>query len=152
MPSLQKSVRLSEQTVETIKKISQHEINYNAAINNIAQRYALVCQHSLPSLTEHQKLAIAQAYNGRLVSLENIEHEVKTVPWAISEAVKYDGNVVELLWQDHKKDMALEDFMKSDELTAFVDMANNWSFAEKMAVLHNALAFWSHDNLPEFDE
>ena len=151
MPSLQKSVRLSEQTVETIKQISQHEINYNAAINNIAQRYALVCQHALPELTEYQRLAIAQAFNGRMVSLENIEHEVKTVPWAISEAIKYDGNVVELLWQDHK-DMALDDFMKSDELAAFVDMASNWSFAEKMAVLHNALAFWSRDNLPEFDE
>jgi hypothetical protein len=110
MPSLQKSVRLSEQTVETIKQISQHEINYNAAINNIAQRYALVCQHALPELTEHQRLAIAQAFNGRLVSLENIEHEVKTVPWAISEAIKYDGNVVELLWQDHK-DMSLEDLL-----------------------------------------
>ena len=151
MPSLQKSVRLSEQTVETIKQISQHEINYNAAINNIAQRYALVCQHSLPELTEYQRLAIAQAFNGRLVSLENIEHEVKTVPWAISEAIKYDGNVVELLWQDHK-DMSIDDFMKSDKLAAFVDMANNWSFAEKMAVLHNALEFWSRVDLPEFDE
>lgn len=151
MPSLQKSVRLSEQTVETIKQISQNEINYNASLNNIVQRYALVCKHSLPELTEHKKLAIAQAFNGRLVSLENIEHEINTVPWAISEAVKYDGNVAELLWQDHK-DMSLEDFMKSDKLTAIVEMANNWSFAEKMAVLHNALAFWSHDNLPEFDE
>jgi hypothetical protein len=151
MPSLQKSVRLSEQAVETIKQISQHEINYNAAINNIAQRYALVCQHSLPELTEYQRLAIAQAFNGRLVSLENIEHEVKTVPWAISEAVKYDGNVVELLWKDHQ-DMTFADFLKSDNLAEFVEMANNWSFAEKMAVLHNALAFWSHDNLPEFDE
>ena len=151
MPSLQKSVRLSEQTVETIKQISQHEINYNAAINNIAQRYALVCQHSLPELTEYQRLAIAQASNGRLVSLENIEHEVKTVPWAISEAVKYDGNVAELLWKDHQ-DMTFADFLKSDNLAEFVEMANNWSFAEKMAVLHNALAFWSRDNLPEFDE
>lgn len=151
MPSLQKSVRLSEQTVETIKQISQHEINYNAAINNIAQRYALVCQHTLPELTEHQRLAIAQAFNGRPVSLENIEHEVKTVPWAISEAVKYDGNVVELLWQDHQ-DMTFADFLKSDNLAEFVEMANNWSFAEKMAVLHNALAFWSRDNLPESDE
>lgn len=151
MPSLQKSVRLSEKTVETIKQISQHEINYNAAINNIVQRYALVCQHSLPELTEYQRLAIAQALNSHWVSLENIEHEVKTVPWAISEAVKYDSNVVELLWQDHK-DMAFEDFMKSNKLAEFVEQANNWSFAEKMAVLHNALAFWSRDNLPEHDD
>lgn len=149
--SIQKTMRLADETVETIKQVSQHKINYNAAVNNIIQRYALVCKHSLPELTEFQRLAIAQAFNGRMVSLENIEHEVKTVPWAISEAVKYDGNIVELLWQDHKE-MALDDFMKSDELTAFVDMANNWSFAEKMAVLHNALAFWSRDNLPEFDE
>lgn len=151
MPSLQKSVRLSEATVETIKQVSQNEINYNASINNIIQRYALVCQHSLPELTEHQRLAIAQAFNGRLVSLENIEHEIKTVPWAISEAIKYDGNVVELLWHDHK-DMSLADFMKSDKLAAFVETTNNWSFAEKMAVLHYALAFWAHDNLPEFDD
>jgi hypothetical protein len=48
--------------------------------------------------------------------------------------------------------MTFADFLKSDNLAEFVDMSSNWSFAEKMAVLHNALAFWSHDNLPEFDE
>lgn len=140
LSSTKKSVRLSAESVAVIKEISQNEINYNGAINNIIERYKLVTAKSLPPLSEYERLAIAQAYNGHWVALEYIEREVDMLPWQLDQAIQYDGNVGELLDQG------------GTDAQEFMQRVKAWGFAEKMAVLHNAVAFWSQGNLPEYED
>lgn len=143
--STQKSIRLSDDSVEVIKSICKDNVNFNGAINSIIERYSLIVSSSLPELTKHEELAIAQSYNGYWYDFNQpIEEELKRLHWQIDQAIQYDGNVLELLSYDYDyKYKSLEEFRKSEELKDFISKVKSWSFAERMAVFHGAISFWA---------
>lgn len=149
--STQKSVRLSDDSVEVIKSVCKNGVNFNGAINSIIERYSLIVASSLPTLTENERLAIAQSYNGYWYDFSQpIEQELKRLTWQIGEAIQYDGNVLELLSYDYDYE-SIGEFRESEELKSFINKVKSWSFAERMAVFHGAISFWAKIK-PEMDE
>ena len=58
--SVKKSVRLTPETIEAIRQVSNFgEINWSGSINDIASRYLFFVEKSLPELTENEKMALA---------------------------------------------------------------------------------------------
>lgn len=143
--STQKSVRLSDSSVEIIKSVCKDGVNFNGAINSILERYQILIADVMPELSKYEKLAIAQCFNGTWYDFSiPMSEDVKRLPWLISEAVRHDENVASLLWEGSDSDHEdFEKFAASGELDEFVNKVQNWSHAERMAVIHYGIEFWA---------
>lgn len=140
--SVKKSVRLSTETVEAIREISNFgEVNWSGALNDIASRYMMLVKNSLPELSENEKMALAAAFNGKLFDSKYMEREAKALHIHIGYAIESDGHFVELLWRDSDLDFGA--FIKSDAAEQFYKRVTEWTFCERLAVIHYVSAFWA---------
>lgn len=140
--SVKKSVRLSPETVGTIRQISNFgEVNWSGSLNDIASRYMLLVKHSLPELSENEKMALAVVFNGKLFDSRYMDREAKALHIHIGYAIESDGHFVEWLWRD--SDLDLEAFIKSDAAEQFYKRVTEWTIPERLAVIHYVTAFWS---------
>ena len=140
--SVKKSVRLTAETIEAIRQVSQgNEINWSGSINDISSRYLLFVDNNLPTLTENEKLALATGFNGKLFDPKNLKREVEMLAFHIGASIENDGQVAEFLWRDSELD--LDAFLKSDALDNFYQRVKRWTTSERLAVIHYVTAFWS---------
>ncbi|WP_086932183.1 hypothetical protein [Agarilytica rhodophyticola] len=138
MPA-KKSVRLVDETIKKLAALSKSidpesnnndNINWSGAINHLSERYSLFCENCLPELTDCEKKALAQAYNGHLFG-RGIAEEIKTMHWQVGESIEFDSNVVAILAQ--------EDINPA----AFLEKVKGWKPEERLAVIHLVNEFWS---------
>lgn len=134
-PSIQKSVRLSAKAVRVIHEVSQDEVNYSGSINSLIERYRLMVDRDLPTLTKSERLAVAQAYNERIVPLHDIEREIDILPMQVAHAYQADEHVKSFLERDGD----------GFDIERFVARIHKWSFGERMAVLHHTLTTWNKE-------
>ena len=125
-----KSVSITDKSVPILKSLCTHGMNWSGSINEAIQRYKLFSEYCLPELTQAEKNALAQAYNGYLFD-RGVEQDVKQLHWQVGEAIQYDENVVE--------NLASEDIDPSK----FIEKVKSWSPAERLAVIHFVNEFWS---------
>lgn len=135
--AIKKSLRLLDDTIKEIQGLHEYhnnhngnETNYSGAINSLSQYYSLFYQYCLPELTQAEKNALAQAYNGHLFGRE-LEDEIKSVHWQVGEAIEYDSNVVE--------NLATEDI----DPAKFLARVKAWTPAQRLAVLVFVQKFWN---------
>lgn len=136
---VKKSVRLVDKTINQLAALSKaidpepndnEKINWSGAINHLSERYSLFCEHCLPDLSDSEKKALAQAYNGHLFG-RGIADEIKTMHWQVGESIEYDSNIVDILAQ--------EDINPA----AFLEKVKGWKPEERLAVIHLVNEFWS---------
>lgn len=130
MTAIKKSVRLTEPTIKVCNQLSQgSDVNWSGAINQLAQRYNMFIDDSLPTISDNEKNAFYQGYNGHVYH-QDLSEELKLMPWTIDQSYQYDEQVKE--------------FLGSDE--AMIDLrerVKNWSTSEKLAVIAMIERFWS---------
>ena len=137
--SIKKSVRLVDATMKECQSLSENgSVNWSGSLNEIAKRYAIYSEHCLPDLSDAEKHAIAQAYNGRIVR-SDIAEEIKMMHWVISEALKFDPNVVELLQSENI------------EPIDFYDRVESFTQPERLAIIFYVNHFWN-DQRQSFHE
>ncbi len=141
--AIKKSVRLSDETEQLCKLMSVHgALNWSRSINTIADRYNVMIEKSLPELTENERLAICQAYNGYMKS-DSIMHEVAGLEFTISEAYQYDENVKALLLgAKSASELLAGDGVAISEL---LEKVRGWSVVERIAVIDMTERFWNKD-------
>lgn len=129
--AIKKSVRLVDESIKTCRELSHEgDINWSGSINNACERYQLFVKYCMPELSQAEKNAIAQAYNGHWFD-RNIDQEAQLMHWQIGEAIQYDQNVVENL---AAKDIDPENFLKK---------IKSWTNAERLAVIAFVNQFWN---------
>lgn len=132
--SIQKSIRLSAKAVEVICEVSQDKVNYSGSINSLIERYRLMVDRDLPTLTKSERLAVTQAYNEHNVPLHDIEREVDILPLQVAHAYQNDARVKAFFEQDDGFD-----------IERFINRIHGWGFGQKMAVLHHILTTWNKE-------
>jgi hypothetical protein len=132
--AIKKSVRLSDETENLCVVLSEFgETNWSGTINKIASRYNEVIARALPELSENERLAICQCYNGHMKP-ERVQDQVAGLEFTISEGWQYDSNVRDLL---------------GDESAArdLLEKVRGWSFVERVAVIDMTERFWGESRL-----
>ena len=132
MAQTQKTIRFSKENDRLIAEISPNHVepNYNFGVNQIMQRYSVLCKHLKPEFTAKEWMAIFQAYNEHSFNAD-IELEAKAFQWQIKEAIQWRGDVRELLGDLIKKDCP-----------AFIEKIESLSIPEIIAVFQEIHSFW----------
>lgn len=129
--AIKKSVRLVDESIQTCRELSpEGSINWSGAINSTCERYQLFVKHCMPDLSQAEKNAIAQAYNGHWFE-RNIEQEIQQMHWQIGESLQYDQNIIE--------NLATEDI----DPNKFFEKVKSWTIAERLAVISFVNKFWN---------
>lgn len=129
--AIKKSVRLVDETVNLCNAVSHDgEENWSGGINKIAERYGIFVEKCLPELSQFEKLAICQSYNGHAPH-GDLRTELRMMDWHLSESVTHDGSVAEMI---DKSEAGRDEFLAK---------AKAWTLPERLAVFHMAYAFWN---------
>lgn len=138
---IKKTVRLTADTAKAIREVSGTEVNWSAGVNHIVNRYQLLIKNNLPALKQFEEVAIAKVFKNHLLQREDMEAEILLFHSHISNALTEQPEIVELLGKDY--DMSGDEFLVSDHHRIFLKKIKCWSFSEKMAVLHEAMGYWT---------
>ncbi len=135
--SVKKSVRLTAETVKTLRAVNKDPgMNWSGSINDLARNYRFFVEANLPELSDNELLAFQMTYNGYIPN-PNIEEETRILPWNISEGWQYDEQIKNLF--------------NEDEIADFLKKINGWGFSERLAVIYKAREFWAGKPISEED-
>lgn len=133
MAAVKKSVRLVEDTIRNCRALSSGgDINWSGSINSMSARYLLFVKHSLPELSNGEKLALCQCYHGKLLN-DDILTEVRMMEWQVDQAYQYDSNVRDIIGH-HELDVK-----------SIFDRIKSWTVPQRLAVLHEAQSYWNYN-------
>ena len=142
--SVKKSVRLSGNTVDVIKKTNPDgDINWSRSINEMTARYALFVKHGLPSLTDNEKMVIMACFGGREINNLNIEHEIEMLHMQIEQGLSR-SEVIGLLAKDTQLQNYGDDNNEIDDVRRrFCKKAKLWNATQRLAILHHVQSVWT---------
>jgi len=142
--TIKKSVRLSDLSERLCLILSETgEPNYSGTLNKIAERYETIIGQTLPDLTQNEKLAICQCYNGYMKP-ERVRDQIAALEFTISEGYQWDDNVKELLIGAESAD----DLLGNDgsEIQTLLEKVRSWTIPERIAVIDMTERFWNGKN------
>ncbi len=101
-----------------------HDDKVSTVINTVADRYKVIIERNMPTLTESEWLALMDILNGYMT--DNITQAVNGIIWSLRDSINLEG-------LDNKWDLP-EDFVGRIEAM---------SFEQRLAIIHTGERFWS---------
>lgn len=140
MPNNAKNIRLSPYSLKIISDVSYGEqMGVSGAVNSIITRYDMFVKQCLPKLTDLEKNIVLQAYKDKQVD------DVLSVCEAMPAHLK---NILNDIIADKSssgdKSVNAHHCLLSADLKLCIERAEQWSMAERLALLHYVKSYWNN--------
>ena len=137
--SIKKTIRISAASVDVLRQIDGGIVNWASSVNSAVERYELLITNSMPNVKQHEEMVLNTIFKPASQPGLNIEDTINSFHATVRSALEEDREIAAVLADEGG--MSVEQFLKSDVFRVFMKKVKCWSFAEKMAILHQSSAY-----------